>query len=130
MAKVSVKINVRTYIYDIDSYPKTVKDAVSKTFEYYLDMMKNYARNHHRFSSRTGNLVAAIENKMRYLTGEVYIDDLLAPYGVYVHNGQRSWRPDPFITRAFNAKESGMENALLKTLEKTYLKYEKEKIQR
>ena len=88
----------------IDSMiPDYATEAVERVLSLGVSKMQRYAETHHRFNSRTGTLVSAISSQVYGLSGRLYIDDFLAPYGHYVHNGQRSWSPDPFITDAFDA---------------------------
>ena len=51
--------------------------------------VSEYARNHHQFISRTGNLERYIENMVSDdgLTGIVTINREKAPYGYWVHEG-------------------------------------------
>lgn len=118
------KANVRKYAADIDKYPRAVQVAVSTVFKYWLDRMQAYARNNHRFKKRTGNLMASIGSRMRFLTGEVYINEFWAPYGEFVHRGHGSWAPDPFIYNAFDQLEDNMKWSLLRVLKLSYLEYE------
>lgn len=61
------------------------------------------ARMRHRYSSRTGTLRNAIQSSADANAATVEINSTIAPYGGYVHEGQRSWKPDQFVPEAINA---------------------------
>lgn len=93
-----------------------------------------YAGDHHRFISRTGNLERAIQTKVTDDRGIVYLDENIANYAQAIHQGARprvivprnrmalrwvdgsnfvfakrvKWpgiRPDPFLYQALEARE-------------------------
>lgn len=49
-----------------------------------------YATDHHRFVSRTGNLERAVRSEVSGMEGIIYLDEGQAPYGVPVHQGARA----------------------------------------
>lgn len=59
-----------------------------------------YARAHHRFENRTGRLRSAVNSNVLKDTVRVRINDRLAPYGKYLHNGTRHIADDPFVEKA------------------------------
>lgn len=79
-------------------FNEIVRDAIHP----YLDEVKQAARSNHRFESRTGNLERAIKNNKTADGGSVYVDESIAPYGKYVHDGHRSWAADNFIEDNFD----------------------------
>lgn len=107
-------------------YRLAIEDSISDVME--------YAGDHHRFTSRTGNLEQAVQSELKGLRGIVYLDEKKAPYGLAIHNGARArvikpkyrkalrwadggkfifakrvnWpgiRPDPFLYQALDANE-------------------------
>lgn len=56
-----------------------IKESTSAVWE--------YATDHHRFTSRTGNLERSVQMKMDDMVGIVYLDEGQAPYGPAIHNG-------------------------------------------
>lgn len=101
------------------SIPDYAEAALEDVMGTYISRIQRRAKILHRFRNRTGNLVSAIESEVYGLSGRVYIDDMLAPYGKFVHNGQRTWAPDPFIYDAVAELEDELTTSLKKTLEKT-----------
>lgn len=59
------------------------------------------AKANHRFTARSGNLERSIIPEVirtnDNIIGMVFLKDEIALYGKYIHNGFRSWRPDPFL---------------------------------
>lgn len=56
-----------------------IKESTSLVWE--------YATDHHRFVSRTGNLERAVQMSMDGMVGTVYLDEGQAPYAPAIHNG-------------------------------------------
>lgn len=102
MSTIEVMLDARDIlgIYDIPDYAEASLMEVMRSG---VEGMRQYARSHHRFNRRTGSLIQAMSAEAFGLSGRVYIDDLIAYYGVYVHEGQRSWAPDQFIYKAVSA---------------------------
>ena len=69
------------------------------------DTIEKQARTVHRYQKRTGKLQQATvaEATRSEITG--YLDEGIAHYGKYVHDGQRSWAPDPFLDNAFHGAD-------------------------
>lgn len=86
--------------YDIPDYAEA---SLMEVMSSGVKEIQQYARSHHRFQRRTGALIDAISSESFGLSGRVYIDDIIAYYGVYVHEGQRSWAPDQFVYKAVSA---------------------------
>ena len=65
---------------------------------------------HHRFTSRSNNLERSIQSNAEKVgdnvIGEVFLNDSVADYGKYVHEGHGSWRPDKFIEQAMARNEA------------------------
>ena len=79
-----------------------VKQRMHNVLKKWVGRVQRYARRYHTFTSRTGNLVSAILEKTYNLSGKVYISDMQAPYGVFLHNGTRYIKADPFVQRAYD----------------------------
>lgn len=101
-------INADVDLSDLERFfsalPDNLQHEVSQVMREQMEQTEEYARNNHRFESRTGTLESAIVGTSDNLDGSLFIDDNQAPYGKYVHDGQRSWAPDPFITEAVDAR--------------------------
>lgn len=61
-----------------------------------------HAKREHRYKRRTGKLTRATQAEFNPKGGSLGINDAVAHYGKYVHEGQRSWAPDKFIPTALN----------------------------
>ncbi len=66
------------------------------------------AKAHHRFTARSGNLERSVRNtintKSKSITSTFILDNRVSNYGKYIHNGFRSWKPDPFLEQALERK--------------------------
>ena len=65
-------------------------------FRKQLRVIQREARKTHDFKSRQGNLERSIEAKIvneEPLTGEVFINEAVAPYGTFVHEGTGVYGP-------------------------------------
>lgn len=59
------------------------------------------ARGMHRFDSKTGNLERAISYSVEGDRADLYLDEAIAPYATFVHDGTGLWGPN---RRAFDIK--------------------------
>jgi hypothetical protein len=87
-----------------DALPANMQNEVSQVMREQMEQTEEYARNNHRFETQTGTLESAISSVTDEISGELFVDENVAPYGKYVHDGQRSWAPDQFITQAVEAR--------------------------
>jgi hypothetical protein len=125
MSTIEVMLDARDLmgIYEVPDYAEASLMEVMRSG---IKKMESYAKRNHRFRSRTGALISSISSEIYGLSGRVYIDDFIAPYGVYVHEGQRSWAPDQFIYKAVSALQSSLKSALHKEFYKVKAQYEQE----
>jgi hypothetical protein len=81
---------------------KKLKDTIEKVS---LDIVLE-AKAQHRFTARTGNLERSIKNRVTAEANKILsifeLDNKIANYGKFIHNGFRSWKPDPFLEDSFN----------------------------
>ena len=84
--------------------PVIVKDSV----EPFLREVQIEARRQHRYNRNSGKLERSIKISMSADGGDVSIDDRLAPYGKYVHEGTRKWNADKFLTEAGERKQKDL----------------------
>lgn len=72
---------------DVDSI---IRRAVKNAVERSVNKVQHEATSHHRFTSRTGMLERSVRSEVSGDThGIVYLDEGVAKYGVYVHEGTR-----------------------------------------
>lgn len=88
-----------------------------------IDIVKD-ANRQHRFKPQSGNLERSIKYRIsitpKRIISFLFLDNRIANYGKYIHNGFKSWKPDPFL---FNAVENK-----IKTL-KTFIKLKMKQLQ-
>ena len=75
-------------------------DIVEEAVHTYLDQVAKTAKRSHRYKRRTGALERSIRTDKHDNGGSVYIDDSIAPYGEYVHDGTKHIIADPFLMDA------------------------------
>jgi hypothetical protein len=111
---VEVKVDASDCLKSIEDLPKRFKKKVTKALQKELTAVQMEARQTHRFQKRTGDLQRAIHTGIdpSELSGEVYIDDDWAPYGVFVVDGHGTWEPDPFLDDALDKKSNEIDDAI------------------
>jgi hypothetical protein len=72
------------------------------------------ARGRHRYKSRSGNLSRSTTYTISRdgLSAELFLDEGIAKYGKYVHDGQRSWDKDEFLYSAVDKNEDEIVEAI------------------
>ena len=100
--------------------PDKLEDALNKSLTDVFYHMAVEARNSHRYKVRTGNLRSATRSAVKELTAELFVDDVKAYYGVYVHEGHHNgaWPPDQFVYDAFKRGEPRLMEAIDRTVDK------------
>jgi HK97 gp10 family phage protein len=112
MVKFSIKIDK---FEELNS--ETVKKAADTALREASHIIQSQARTSHRYKTRTGNLVRATRAQSIKGALQAYIDDNLAKYGKYIHEGFRSWAPDPFLGRAIESNLNKIDDILISTIE-------------
>lgn len=97
--------------------PAVVEHAAMRAAKAELSTVQYIAKAVHRFQSTSGRrptgryyknthrLERSVQVEMTDTGGRVYLDEGIADYGIYVHEGQRSWSPDQFVYDAFEAQK-------------------------
>lgn len=97
--------------------PDGLYKSALQNIRMHLDNVRTIARTTHRFMStpgrrptgryyrNSGHLEDSIRVKIESDGGRVYLEESIADYGKYVHDGQRSWAPDPFVYDAFESQK-------------------------
>ena len=91
-----IKINIRGPSLLAAAFEKLPFDTHNKMRLAMLRGMRDIqetARTQHRFTSRTATLERAVETKIvsdSPLVGSVYINEAMAPYGKYIHEGTKA----------------------------------------
>jgi hypothetical protein len=91
--------------------------VVQKAVQPVLKQIQVEAQRHHRYTRRTGRLERSIRSTMNRTGGEVFIDDSMADYGKYVHEGFKSWNPDKFLYQAAEKYDKVLDVAVEKAID-------------
>ena len=96
-----------------------IKGEVEKVLEESFAKVIKEAQSVHRFRSKTGRLVSAVQSEVNGYTAKAFIDDRLAPYGGFIHDGFKSWSPDPFLEDAFRRNSPELDRAIDASIART-----------
>ena len=101
---VTVRVESKSLIQKFRNLGENARDELKLALQESGKIVRNRARTHHRYKTRSGALERATRYRYRsdhdggYVN--VYIDNSIAPHGKWVHNGAR-----PHIIRAKRAKK-------------------------
>lgn len=101
---VTVRVESKSLIQKFRNLGENARDELKLALQESGKIVRNRARTHHRYKTRSGTLERA--TRYRYHSNRsggyvnVYIDNSVAPYGKWVHNGAR-----PHIIKAKRAKK-------------------------
>ena len=102
--------------------PIEIKTEVRKTLKEQIGYVRDQARRNHRYTIRTGKLekstMSHVLDDKDGLFGEAYLESAGTmvkggdSYGKYVHEGQRTWKPDKFLDKALEDRKPFIEVAI------------------
>jgi len=110
MVEINVDLNASGVLKALDKFTETLDSELEISLRASFFNMEGLAKYQHRYKVRTGRLQSATRAMVRDLVGDLYIDDAIAPYGVYVHEGHHNgaWAPDRFINDALRNGEPAL----------------------
>ena len=94
---VTVKVNIDHN--KITTYIRTAVDEANKELG---PKLQQYARQHHRYKNQTGNLTNSTVVRDVRQGLELYAS---ASYAGYIHNGFKSWSPDPWLEKTIKEND-------------------------
>ena len=98
---IKFEVNSKSVVDALNKYSRISSRENVRALKKSLQNITLDAKRNHRFITRTGNLERSV--KFRVInkeSGQVYIDNGTAPYGKFIHDGFKSWAPDPFLEAA------------------------------
>ena len=111
---IAIKVDVEKVSQAFRRFPQEMSAVIRVEMRNQMAGVQALARSKpmHRFTTRTAMLERSILSHVlpSGLTGEVYLNTGIAPYGVYVHEGHHlkslrgGWKPDQFVYAAFKAR--------------------------
>lgn len=119
---ISISVDATQALIGLKSISKYITEEVNKALDILMPKIQEYARAQHRFITRTGRLERSITQDVKDLIGDLYINDLVAPYGKYVHEGHGTWAPDQFIYDAINAFDKIIQQTLEQAVDRAIVK--------
>jgi serine/threonine protein kinase HipA of HipAB toxin-antitoxin module len=101
--------------------PETLEKNVGIALKEEMIKVIDESRNTHRFVIRTGMLDRSQQmRQLAPMSVEDYLDEGIASYGVYVHEGHGSWKPDRFLYDAFKRHVDSITKAVENAINKTF----------
>lgn len=114
MVEIKVDVNSSGVSRGLDRFEDVLDSELNISLASSFFNMSGLAKYQHRYKVRTGRLQQATKAMVRDLTADLYIDDSIAPYGVYVHEGHHNgaWAPDKFVEKALKNGEPALMRSL------------------
>jgi hypothetical protein len=108
--------SVRALDTAVKQMPERVRAIMGPRMRKAMSIVQTRARQKpaKRYTSRTGALSRSVAASVldSGLTGVVDLRDEIAEYGKYIHEGFKSWQPDPFLDNAAEASIKEIEEEL------------------
>ena len=121
-----IKIDSSKLLKALEIAPREVEKELRVEMKHQMAQVQALARRNHRYKTDTGFLERSVKSKVDKLSGTTFLDDGIADYGKYIHEGFKSWRPDQFLYRAFSRLTSkivkGMQDAVNRAIRKAGLR--------
>ena len=108
----------------MQSYDALFEQELDKIMPHVASKVQNYAREHHNYTSRTGNLEQGTESSYDEHINEIstYIDWYVT-YGKYIVEGANGRAPDPFIEEALTANQNEIDLAIGMASDRAWNRY-------
>lgn len=103
---ITIKVADEEALRALDSFSKDIEKEILLELEKEFKLVVDKAKRVHRFTTRTGRLERATLTDVQGKTVRALIDDALAPYGKYIHEGFKTWSSDPYLEEKFDQDES------------------------
>jgi len=113
----SMATDIAVFADELRRLPDIIRERLNLAFKEISEVIVQRASTVHRFQSRTGKLVSSIKSDYTDTGVRAYLDTGVAKYATYVHEGQRSWAPDPFLTNSFNAMVPRIDDEINRALD-------------
>lgn len=107
-----VLVDVRDATVALASLARKLPVATGEALSTESRKIEQKARTRHRYRERSGTLERATLAEATREDITAYIDDAMAPYGEYVHDGRKGWAPDQFVYKAMNESEDNIRRSI------------------
>ncbi len=89
-------------------FPDEIANFVRPAMKEAMVLVATRASLTHRYTTRSAMLDRSIQTDVDQsgFSGRVYLEPGIANYGVYIHEGFKSWAPDKFLNEALEFHES------------------------
>jgi len=106
-----------------DKCPDVLRRHISNAMRSGMALVQTDARTTHRWNTVSGDLSRAITSGLEDdggFTGFVEIDESVAPYGKYLHEGYKGREADPWVQDAFDKNTSKLEDKIKLAIERAF----------
>lgn len=121
-----IEVDKKQLLAALAKSPETLEKNIGIALKEEMVSVVEESRNTHRFVTRTGMLDRSQQvRQLAPMTVEGFLDEGIASYGVYVHEGHGTWAPDRFLFDSFTRHEdqfvTAVENAINKSFKEAGL---------
>lgn len=119
-----VKIDVQRVLTAMLKAPEAFTKEVRVEMKREMTAIQEDARLHHRFTTRSGNLDRSVSTRVTRsgFSGKTFLNDRLAKYGKFIHNGTRKLKPDKFLYEAFDRRKSELVENINRSIQRGFKK--------
>lgn len=82
-------------------------------------LLQQTIQTNHKYINRTGRLQNASKVDISKFNVKAYIDDRIAKYGKYIHDGTKHISPDPFIANAIENNKEKIKQTITNTINRS-----------
>ena len=117
--KIKFEIDGAKVLAALERAPNAFKKQTRLAFKKQMTKIQRDAKLNHRFQTHSAKLEKSIRTEVDPdgAWGRVYLEEGIAPYGKWVHDGHGSWKPDKFINQAFRKNKANLILALQRATE-------------
>lgn len=111
---ISVKIDTSDIKQKFSDLPSALLDSIRIEMKNQITKVQETARKNHRYQTHTRKLEESVQTRILKdgLIGQIYLENSIADYGVYVHEGHGTWDPDRFLDEAIERQETEINEAM------------------
>jgi hypothetical protein len=120
----AVSITIDLSKFHLENLGRSITTAASKQIKQEMSEIVRTAKKDHRYTHRTRNLEKSTltNDAMPPLTAEGHLDDGIAFYGKFIHQGFRTWSPDQFLYNALDQRKEQVQHNIEMAIEEAIRK--------
>jgi hypothetical protein len=119
MVSLNVDIDTTQVARSFNDLTNNLDDTITAALNVTQVKILSDARTYHRFANRTGYLENSLTSSVQKDLAEYRIG---ADYGTYIHNGFKSWAPDPFLESSVTRNQQYITDTISKSIDGLIIK--------